>query len=88
MLAFGAFFGLAAVNIVGVTAHDTGAGKQIAARPTATAAPTLAPGDFFGRPGDVVSANAPGAGQAGFPPVAQPPLLVGGGAPMLSSSGS
>jgi hypothetical protein len=88
VVAFGAFFGLAAANVVGVTAHGTTAGRQTVASPSASAAPTLAPGDFFGRPGGAISGKASGAGQAALPPVAQPPLLVGGGAPMLSSGGS
>jgi hypothetical protein len=87
VVAFGAFFGLAAVNIVGVTAHGASAGGRTAASPTPSAAPTLAPGDFFGLPGGAVSGHASGAGQAVLPPVAQP-RLVGGGTPMLSSGGS
>lgn len=79
VVAFGAFLGLTAVNVVGVTAHGTTLGGQSAANATASAALTLAPGDFFGLPGSAVSGNTS---------VAQPPLLVGGGSPMLSSGGS
>jgi hypothetical protein len=89
VVAFGAFLGLAAVNIVGVTAHATTVGAQTNARPNASAPATLAPGDFFGRPGGAVAGNASGAAQATLPPFAQPPLLLGnGGAPMLSSGSS
>jgi hypothetical protein len=80
VVAFGAFLGLTAVNVVGVTAHGTTLGGQSAANTTASAALTLAPGDFFGLPGSAVSVNTSG--------VAQPPLLFGGGSPMLSSGGS
>jgi hypothetical protein len=88
VVAFGAFLGLTAVNVVGVTAHATTLGGQSAANATASAALMLAPGDFFGLPGSAVSGNTSGAAQAAFPPGAQPPLLVGGGSPMLSSGGS
>jgi hypothetical protein len=75
VVTFGAFLGLAAVNVVGVTAHGPTPGGPAAE----TMAPVLPPGDFFG---------VPGGAQAAFPPVAQPPLLIGGGPPMLSSGGS
>ena len=78
MVAFGAFFGLAAANVVGVTAHTGSAGGTI----QASAAPTLAPGDFFGLPGGTVAGTTSGAGQAA------PQLQLGGSAPMLSSGGS
>ncbi|MFI5255246.1 MAG: hypothetical protein ACHQ15_07305 [Candidatus Limnocylindrales bacterium] len=85
LVGFGAFFGLAAVNVVGVTAHTTPQARPVAGRPSVTAAPTLAPGDFFGAPGG--SGAGSGSGQA-FAPVLQPPLIAGGGGPMLSSGGS
>jgi hypothetical protein len=94
VVAFGAFFGLAAVNVVGVTANGATAGSSgliaansPAATPAPTAVPTLAPGDFFGRPGAAVTGAGDG-GQIALPPVAQPPLAVGGGAPMVSTGGS
>ncbi|MGH2407689.1 MAG: hypothetical protein ACRDF7_06400 [Candidatus Limnocylindrales bacterium] len=74
-VAFGAFFGLAAGNVVGVTAHAP------------TVAATLAPGDFFGVPGATISHRTAG-GAVALPPVPQPRLGAGGGAPMLSSGGS
>jgi len=90
IVSFGAFFGLATVNVVGVTAHaigGTGAGTATGGVPAATVAPavpTLAPGDFFGRAGVPVTGGGNGQAQ---PPV-QPPLLVGGGTPVLTTGGS
>ena len=77
VVAFSAFYGLTALNAVGVTAHATTPGSPITA--VATPALVLPPGDFFGQPGD---------GQALTQPVGQPQLIIGGGQPMLSSGGS
>jgi hypothetical protein len=77
VVAFGAFYGLAAINAVGVTAHGTTPGSPVIA--VATPSLVLPPGDFFGQPGD---------GQALTQPVAQPQLIIGGGQPMLASGGS
>jgi len=77
VVAFGAFYGLAAINAVGVTAHGTTPGSPVFA--VVTPSLVLPPGDFFGQPGD---------GQALTQPVAQPQLIIGGGQPMLASGGS
>lgn len=75
VVTFGAFFGLATLNVVGVTASTS---RPAVTTPVDTATPVLAPGDFFGLP------QAPGV--AGGPP--QPQILLGGGPPMLTSGGS
>jgi hypothetical protein len=77
VVAFGAFYGLTALNAVGVTAHATAPGGPVTS--VATPALVLPPGDFFGQPGD---------GQALTQPVGQPQLIIGGGQPMLQSGGS
>lgn len=74
IVTFGAFFGLATMNVVGVTSLGSGQ----AGTPNATSAPVLPPGDFFGLPG----AQIVGA------PAIQPQVILGGGPPMLTSSGS
>jgi len=74
ILTFGAFFGLATMNVVGVTSI----GPNQAGTPGATSAPALPPGDFFGQPG------APIVGAPAIPPQ----VILGGGPPMLTSSGS
>jgi hypothetical protein len=73
---FGVFLGLAAFNAVGVTAHAAASSDSTNGSPAP--ALVLPQGDFFGQPG-----LAGGAG-----PVAQPPIILGGGQPMLSSGGS
>ena len=78
IVAFGAFLGLAAFNVVGVTAHAPSTGSPANATGP-TPAQILPQGDFFGQPGT-------GGGVVG--PVAQPPVILGGGQPMLSSGGS
>ena len=77
IVAFGAFLGLAVFNVVGVTAHAPSANDPSNANGT-TPGLVLPQGDFFGQPGT--------GGVVG--PVAQPPLILGGGQPMLSSGGS
>ena len=74
ILTFGAFFGLATMNVVGVTSLGSGQ----AGTPSATTAPVLPPGDFFGQPGTPI---------VGAPAI-QPQVILGGGPPMLTSSGS
>jgi len=75
VVGFGAFFGLATLNVVGVTSlGSTSAGVSAASTP----APSLPPGDFFGRPGAPVVAG----------PASQPQVILGGGPPMLTSGGS
>jgi len=76
IVAFSAFLGLAAFNVVGVTAHASSSSDGASASPAP--ALVLPPGDFFGQPGT----------GGVFGPVAQPPVILGGGQPMLSSSGS
>jgi hypothetical protein len=75
VVTFGAFFGLATLNVVGVTALATGQGGTT---PASSAAPVLAPGDFFGLPQGPIVAG----------PVSQPQVILGGGPPMLTSGGS
>lgn len=87
VVAFGAFLGLTAANVVGVTSHDRTAAGQ-AQTHAASAAPTLLPGDFFGQPGGVTSGGASGAGATAVPARAQPRLHDGGGTPVLSSGSS
>lgn len=85
MVGFGAFFGLATVNVVGVTAR-TGTTDGTARPAAASPAPTLATGDFFGQPG-----AAPGTGTSSgqvAPVNVVPPLSGGSGGAMLSSGGS
>jgi hypothetical protein len=77
IVAFGTFLGLATFNVVGVTAHAPPTGDPANANGTNPAL-VLPQGDFFGVPG-----LGGGAG-----PVAQPPIIPGGGQPMLSSGGS
>ena len=79
IVAFGAFLALAAFNVVGVTAHAPSTGDPSSGAGT-TPALVLPQGDFFGQPGT-------GTGSVAGP-VAQPPLILGGGQPMLSSGGS
>jgi len=79
IVTFSAFLALAAVNVVGATARGATVGVQAAASPGPATVSALQPGDFFGLPPSRLGA---------MPPVAQPPLLVGGGRPMLSSGGS
>ena len=74
-MTFGAFFGLAGLNVVGVTSLATSPANTT---PTNTAPPVLAPGDFFGVPQVPFAAG----------PVSQPQVLFGGGPPMLTSGGS
>ncbi len=75
---FGAFFGLSAVDVVGVTAHAGALGSTAAGTGAGTPALVLPPGDFFGLPGS----------QAGVGQAYQQPIILGGGQPMLSSGGS
>ena len=75
VVTFGAFFGLATLNVVGVSALATRPG---ATTPVSSAAPVLAPGDFFGLP--------QGPSVAG--PLPEPQVILGGGPPMLTSGGS
>ena len=77
IVAFGGFLGLAAFNVVGVTAHAPSSGDPSSGAGT-TPALVLPQGDFFGQPGSGGVTR----------PVAQPPLILGGGQPMLSSGGS
>lgn len=75
VVGFGAFFGLATLNVVGVTSlGSTSAGVSSPNTP----AQSLPPGDFFGRPGVPLVAG----------PAAQPQVILGGGPPMLTSGGS
>jgi hypothetical protein len=77
IVAFSAFLGLAAFNVVGVTAHAPSSADP--SNGGGTPAPLLLPpGDFFGLPGS--------GGVVG--PIAQPQVIMGGGQPMLTSSGS
>jgi hypothetical protein len=71
-------FGLATINVVGVTAHATELGDPGGGSAVATPTLALPPGDFFGVPET----------NAGPGPAAQPPIILGGGQPMLSSGGS
>jgi hypothetical protein len=82
VVGFGGFFGLTAINVVGVTAHAavTGPGATSGA---ATDSAALPPGDFFGTPG--VAVRGASGGQA---LTAAPPLVSGGGRATLSSGGS
>ena len=75
VVTFGAFFGLATMNVVGVTSLGSSQGGT---QPAATTAPVLPPGDFFGQPGAPIVAA----------PVNQPQVILGGGPPMLTSGGS
>lgn len=75
VVTFGAFFGLATLNVVGVTALAAGPGGTT---PASSAAPVLAPGDFFGVPQGPIVAG----------PLPQPQVIFGGGPPMLTSGGS
>lgn len=78
LLLFGALFGLATADVVGVTAQSASASNPPPAQAPATAPAALAPGDFFGQPG---TGSGPGV-------AAPPPIFVGGGQPMLTSGGS
>jgi hypothetical protein len=75
VVGFGAFFGLATLNVVGVTSLG---GNSAGVTAPSTAAPSLPPGDFFGRQGVPVVAG----------PASQPQVILGGGPPMLTSGGS
>lgn len=75
MIGFGAFFGLATLNVVGVTSLGTTPAGTTAG---VTAVPALPPGDFFGQPGAPIVAG----------PAAQPQVILGGDLPMLTSGGS
>jgi hypothetical protein len=86
VVAFGAFLGLTAANVVGVTSHDATAAGQGETHP-AIPAPTLVPGDFFGLPGGTVSGGTTGAGAVAAP-ARQARLRDGGGTPVLSSGSS
>jgi hypothetical protein len=77
VVTFGAFFGLATLNVVGVTALAT---SPAGTTPASRAAPVLAPGDFFGLP--------QGQGPIVAGPLPQPQVILGGGPPMLTSGGS
>lgn len=87
VVAFGAFLGLTAANVVGVTSHDATAAGQGQAHP-ASPASTLVPGDFFGQPGGVISGGTSGAGATAVPARPQARLHDGGGTPVLSSGSS
>ena len=75
VVAFGAFFGLATLHVVGVTSLGSNSAGTTA---PITPAPSLPPGDFFCRAGAPIVAG----------PAAQPQVILGGGPPMLTSGGS
>jgi hypothetical protein len=80
---FGAFFGLATMNVVGVTATGTATGPGGASGASVTTSATLPPGDFFGVAGVAVRVSSGSQAIA-----AAPQLRSGGGRAVVSSRGS